>query len=392
MGNYKNQNRIEKLSKKTGNTSTRLSDQRKILFGGRGTDFDELSYLRSWGNDSDTVNRTLKDAWVKYGKSHGMPGNRSGQIEKDFYKNSNFYNATVLDRVRGWNYSSNYLGGSSTNAWNIEPEQLPFDATDIRDAGIHAYSIYVTDTNVSAQLDSMDDILEVDPSAIFIIKDFVTYDTDYSVATGGANRTSKINDFVAIVAGFKGRTEVKGIMFANENNLAGNRSDGTTVADWYSLVDAAIVAGKAEDNSGIDRVYGTIDADLGTYPGDASLPNLDVLWLNIYRGTTFTDLASDILAATSKPVFLSEFGRQRANNTDPEQVDQAAEVVSLIEEAEAMYPIIRGWVHFKFTHTADADYWEATAPLADGTHEARTKFDLYDSIKSYCTTNLYGRG
>ena len=316
-----------------------------------------------------------------------------------------FFNSGV-DRVlsiggqpttfRGTNYSSNYTNGSSTNLWNVEENQIPFDAVDIRDSGFDLVSIYVTDVDTEEQLASIDDFLVVHPNAKFLLKDFVTYDTDYSVATGGSNRTAKIADFVAIVAAFKSRPEVVGFAFANENNLAANREDGTSEADWYSLVDAALEAGKAEDDSGLGRFYATIDADLGTYPGDDALPNLDVLGLNIYRGTTFTDLGDDIAAATSKPTFLSEFGRQRDDNTNQEQQDQADEVVDLIKEAEGLYPYISFWVHFKFTHirttqTGD-DLWESAAPLAEGTNQTRDKYLLYGAIKDFLTENEYGAG
>jgi hypothetical protein len=391
--NYKNQDRINALAKKTSNNSKRLSDQRKSLYGGRGSTFDELVYLRNWNNSKHNIDVKHSDAWTKFGQRQGVSTTRFDQLEKDFYTSDNFPSVTVLDKMRAWNYSSNFLDGSSTNIWYIEEEQLPYDAADIRDAGINTYSIYGTNANGASHLSALDDILVVDPNAKFIVKDFVTYDTDYSVATGGANRSTKITEFEQMVAIFKDRPEVIMFAFANENNLAGNRSDGTSVADWYSLVDAALAAGKVVDDSGITRVFSTVDADLGTYPGDASLPNLDVLGLNIYRGTTFTDLGTDILAATSKPVWLSEFGRTRTSNLEAAQDAQASEDVALITEAESLYPIIRGWTHFKFTDSvAPGTVYGVTAPQAEGVFGSRTKYSGYTSIKNYCTTNQYGQG
>ena len=74
---YKNQGIIEKLSAKTGVASYRLSEQRQILYGGRGVKYDELVYLRGQNEDSETVNTKASDAWVKFGNANGAPGNRA---------------------------------------------------------------------------------------------------------------------------------------------------------------------------------------------------------------------------------------------------------------------------------------------------------------------------
>lgn len=284
-------------------------------------------------------------------------------------------------KTRGWNYSSNYLNGASTNPWYIETNQIPYDAQDISDAGMNVVKIYGTEANETEHLAAIDAMLAIDPSLKFLVLDFVTYGTDYSVATGQANRDAKVADFEAMINIFKQRSSVIGYGFGNENNL---NLGATSAADWYSLVDAACAAGKAIDSS---RFYFTADGELGTYPGDAALPNLDVLGANIYRGTTFTDILQDIVALTSKPFILTEFGRKRPDNTAASQQTQADEVLDLIQEADSLYPFISGWVHFKFTHTKITDtgdeFWEATAPLSQGSIQSRNKFYLFNHIKGY---------
>ena len=92
MAIYKNQGLIEKLSVKTGVASYRLSEQRQILFGGRGNKYSELIYLRGKNTDAETVNNKLSDAWVKFApaNSSGSASNRYDHQFHDFTQNGVF--------------------------------------------------------------------------------------------------------------------------------------------------------------------------------------------------------------------------------------------------------------------------------------------------------------
>ena len=81
---YKNQGKVEKLSVKTGIASYRMSDQRQILYGGRGAKYDELVYLRGQNGSVVGVDRYESDSWAKFGAANGAPGSRADQIERDF--------------------------------------------------------------------------------------------------------------------------------------------------------------------------------------------------------------------------------------------------------------------------------------------------------------------
>ncbi len=84
---YKNQGIIEKMSVKTGIVSYRLSSQRKILYGGRGTRFNELTYLRNQNTDAVGVNKKLSDGWIKFALANSAPsGKRYDTIYHDFTK------------------------------------------------------------------------------------------------------------------------------------------------------------------------------------------------------------------------------------------------------------------------------------------------------------------
>lgn len=286
--------------------------------------------------------------------------------------------------MRGWNYSSNYLGGASTNDWFVETNQLSQDFLDIKQAGMNTVSIYADEDNAASHLAALDKIQAAGLKAIVIR--FITYATDYSVATGGANRTAAIAKFTGMISNLKGHPAIIGWGFGNENNL---NLDTTPAADWYSLVDAACVAGKAINSN---RFYFTIEGELGTYPGDSSLPNLDVVAGNIYRGTTFTDIVQDLLLLTSKPFFLHEFGRSRTDNTASAINTQGTQNLALLQEAESRYPFISGWVHFKFTDSINpGTVYGATIPLSQGVYQARTKLATYDFFKSFLTSHTYGQ-
>jgi|GEM_PF-4944702 len=84
---YKNQGIIERLSVKTGVASYRLSEQRRILYGGRGSKVDELTYLRGQNTDAAGVNKKSSDAWTKFAPANGAAGKRADQIYHDFTKN-----------------------------------------------------------------------------------------------------------------------------------------------------------------------------------------------------------------------------------------------------------------------------------------------------------------
>lgn len=86
----KNQGIIEKMSVKTGVATYRLSEQRRILYGGRGSKYDELVYLRGKNTSAVTVDTKHSNAWAKFGTANGAVGTRSDQIFHDFTINGSY--------------------------------------------------------------------------------------------------------------------------------------------------------------------------------------------------------------------------------------------------------------------------------------------------------------
>lgn len=87
---YRNQNKVETLSRKTTSTSYRLSDQRYALYGGRGSKYDELVYLRGQNGDAATVNQKPSDAWSKFAVANSSSGSRADEVEREFYKRGTY--------------------------------------------------------------------------------------------------------------------------------------------------------------------------------------------------------------------------------------------------------------------------------------------------------------
>lgn len=71
-------------------TENRESDLRRIVFGGRGMEYDELQYLRQQNGDADGVNDKLIDAWHKFATGQGVVSSRSEQEIDDFYEQKTF--------------------------------------------------------------------------------------------------------------------------------------------------------------------------------------------------------------------------------------------------------------------------------------------------------------
>lgn len=86
----KNQGMVEKLSVKTGVASYRLSEQRKLLYGGRGSNYDELVYLRGQNTDTALRNTKSSNAWITFANANGSNGSRSDESQHTFTKNGTF--------------------------------------------------------------------------------------------------------------------------------------------------------------------------------------------------------------------------------------------------------------------------------------------------------------
>ena len=88
---YPQQSEIQALSVKNGIASYRLSDQRQVLFGGRGSKYDELVYLRAQNTDDATVNTKSSDAWARFAGARGVTSvSRNQEKRRLFFQEGSF--------------------------------------------------------------------------------------------------------------------------------------------------------------------------------------------------------------------------------------------------------------------------------------------------------------
>lgn len=298
-------------------------------------------------------------------------------------------------KMRGINYSSNYSGGSSTNPWYVEVDQLDYDFDDIIAAGFNTIKIYADENNASDHLAALDKAHAKGLKVILLR--FITYSVDYSVATGASNRTDALAKYTGMVTNLATHPAVIGVGFGNEQDY----NLGVTPAeDWYTLVEAAMQAGRAildQDSDSEDVFQFTATGDIGpiTDTGLTYAPSVEVWASNVYRSTKidlFEDLAEALIAA-QKPFFLTEFGRSRTSNTQSVQDNQAVEDLSLFQQIESLYPYVAGYCFFKYTDSvAPGTVFGITAPQTQGVYATRTHYAAYDKIKAYLTGYGYGAG
>ena len=87
---YQKQGEVETLSVKNANSSYRLHDQRQILYGSRGSKYDELVYLRGQNTDDTAVNTKSSDAWNKFASGQGVTITRVDHQKRDFFEIDEF--------------------------------------------------------------------------------------------------------------------------------------------------------------------------------------------------------------------------------------------------------------------------------------------------------------
>lgn len=124
------------------------------------------------------------------------------------------------------------------------------------------------------------------------------------------DRNTIINNFGQYVSNFKTHQAILFWAIGNENNLY---IPSQYWPNWYSLVN--LMAQKAHDTE--ESTYhpvAVINGDIGNIgqaqygTTDALLPYVDIWGSNVYRGSSFGTLFAEFSAATSKPLWISEYG------------------------------------------------------------------------------------
>jgi hypothetical protein len=257
-------------------------------------------------------------------------------------------------RWRGMNHSNVPIGYDYNRAWWQEPKQIRYDIQDIAAGGWDAIKLYADAYDEQGYNAMFDECLR-NGIDVFMLY-YAPHNTDYSVATGGANRTAAITGYQAMVNHTKTHPAVVAYGFGNEVNY---ELGGTTEADWFSLVNAAAAAAKAIDPT---RITFTSNGDIGSLEHyDSVVTNLDVWGANVYRGTGFAGLDVTAQNFTQKPLIVTEFGFDRYNHNLPtpgeDEAGQAIRELSLTRELDGMSSVAARF-HFEW---AD-EWWKESTP------------------------------
>lgn len=323
-------------------------------------------------------------------------------------QNRRIYNNGQLLHPIGWTYQNIPIGQGVGRSFAKEPLQIPFDLSDYVDAGANCTRLYYDQYNESEYQVALDLFEEYGIDVIMFY--YVPHNTDYSLATGLANRTSVISSVETMITNLSGFDTIIGWGIGNEVNY---ELGGTPINDWFSLLNQSIAAGKAIDST---RFYTTANGDVSSIitSGQFYCPNIDVWGANVYRGTSFTNLITSILNIPNRPFLVTEFGFDAYDSVNiggEDQAGQATRNIALIEELESYYPYISGYLAFQWsdgwfkmgnnsTHdtTGNAssnddrdqiiqeEWFGATESLSSGSATSRTKRTTFQTNKEYWTS------
>jgi hypothetical protein len=233
--------------------------------------------------------------------------------------------------VKGVNYSPAPVGysvaGAGTNClgpyhWWLDRNTYMADFPQIHHMGantIRTFDLMNSAGSTSQVLQALD---AAQANGLYVIMGyFVSQSVDLSNAGVQSQITS---EFLTAVSAYKNHPAVLMWQLGNENNL----NNGNANPTWYSLIESIAQQAKAIDpfhaittaegecqgadcfpvlpaNQGFTFHVG--DAAVGA--NDAAMQFLDVWSVNAYRGKTFQGLFQLLVSSTTKPVLVSEFGK-----------------------------------------------------------------------------------
>ncbi len=290
----------------------------------------------------------------------------------------------------GTGYYPTPIGLDNTNSsvWG-EPKQARYDMQDIAAADLNAIRVYYSPSAYSrtALGALLDECLR---NGIDVwMGYYAATNTDYSVATGSANRTAQQAAFTGMVTNCRYHPAVVGYLFGNEMNY--NYGANTTDAVWYPYLNTVLAAGKAIDPA---RLMSTANGEIAVVQAyDAAMTSLDVWGANIYRNTTMAGIEETLNLSTSKPFLFTEYGNDRYDTVAgaENQQGQANMVISLMRDTDSM-PNVCGSLLFEWND----EYWKGgnvSVQTSGGvTPDYNDPFDTYSNEAYYGITYAAAQG
>lgn len=250
--------------------------------------------------------------------------------------------------VRGVSYSPTPVGSTLTGGggsciggytwWTDRPTYVA-DFPLIQRLGANTIRTYNLMNSASTRAQVIQALDEAQARGLYVIMGFFVQST--ADLSNGATRAALRAEFLNSVNAYKDHAAVLMWAVGNEQNLAAN---GNNRADWYTLLN--LMAGDAKGADANHLVMSAegeclapdctpqIDMQIGDAAlsaDDASLTNLDVWGVNVYRGTSFGTFFDVLASSTSKAVVVTEFGKD-AYKDSAAQEDQSMQAAYLTSQ------------------------------------------------------------
>ncbi len=297
--------------------------------------------------------------------------------------------------VKGVSYSPTPVGSTLTGGgggciggyqwWTDRPTYVA-DFPLIQRLGANTIRTYDLMNSASTRSQVLAALDEAQARGLYVIMGY--YVQSSADVTNAGTRTSLRNEFLASVQAYKDHPAVLMWAVGNEQNLLSN---GNNQPAWYTLLN--LMAGDAksvDSNHPVMSVEGeclTPDCtpanemqigDAALSANDASLTQLDIWGVNVYRGTSFGNFFSLLASSTSKPVLLTEFGKDayRDSLNQESQALQASYLTSQWTEIAANLSasnpakILTGGVVFEWTD----EWWKDGGGTSCNAHNTTVLF------------------
>lgn len=280
------------------------------------------------------------------------------------------------------------LNNTNSSVWG-EPKQARYDMQDIASAGLNSVRVYwsasaYTRSALGALLD------ECLRNGIDVWMGlFVPTGTDYSVATGSANRTAQQAVFTDMITKCAYHPAIVGYLFGNEMNY--NYGANTNDSVWYPYLNSVLAAGKLIDANRLMSTANGQIAQVQTY--DSVMTSMDVWGANMYQNTAMAGVEDKLSLWTTKPFIFTEYGNDRYDTTVGAEnpVGQSRMVTSLMRDIDTM-PNISGSYLFEWCD----EWWKGgndSTQLPGGfTPDNNDPFDNYSNEAYYGITHASAQG
>lgn len=281
---------------------------------------------------------------------------------------------------RGWTYQNIRIGQGSGRSFAKEPLQIPYDLADMIAAGTNCTRLYYDQYDSGEYTTALNLFAEYGIDVIMFY--YVPHNTDYSVATGGANRSSVISAVQEMVTNLSGFSAIVGWGIGNEVNY---ELGGTSLKDYFTMINEAAGAVKGIDSTRFTTTaHGEMASIIST--GQYFCPNIDVWGVNLYRGRSFGTLLKQVDDFLSKPFIITEYGFDAYDSVGVEGEDQAGQAsrnINLTQELESYYPYIAGYFNFQW-----ADGWFKASN--NSTHDTTGNVSTHDDRDSLVHEEWFG--